>query len=71
MSSEHVCPDCGEPVPAERKELLGIETCTKCTHQQPKPLGAMEYTSKSCGHLIITQDEAEFREMKKPANRRR
>jgi RNA polymerase-binding transcription factor DksA len=31
----HKCPECGKPVPNERRELLGVDTCIDCTPQQP------------------------------------
>jgi hypothetical protein len=70
-STEVNCPICGVEVPPERKELLGVETCVKCTPQRPKPKGVMEYGSKNCGVLAITDNKKVFRYLKKPANLRR
>jgi hypothetical protein len=55
-------------MPDERLEL-GLVHCSKCT-DQTKPKGAMEYSHKTAGVLVVT-DDAGLQELKKPAEERR
>ena len=43
------CSGCGVPVPVERVELLGVDTCKSCTVQPEKVLGFFEYGSAEEG----------------------
>jgi formylmethanofuran dehydrogenase subunit E len=53
------CPICGQEVPPERVELLGVTTCIKCTPQRPPPIGAWDYPegfherNEGVGGLIV------------------
>lgn len=67
----HKCPVCGCDVPNERSELIGVETCIRCTPQRPRPLGVVEYAEKAGGILFITESREIFNMLKKPANQRR
>lgn len=64
----HKCPECHRDVPDERRELLGVDTCPKCTPQRAKPRGVMAYSHKTAGVLDICETEAEFRAMCQPIN---
>ena len=70
-SESHKCPNCGESVPDERTELLGVVTCAKCTPQKPKPLGVLDFSHKTGGVLMITDDMKLFKLLKKPINQQR
>jgi len=37
------CTTCGALMPIERKDLLGVSTCIKCTKQKKKPIGTWDY----------------------------
>ncbi len=67
----HKCPGCGKDTPNERYITLKTVLCTGCTEQPKKLYGIMEYSEKAVGILVTTEDEATFRELKKPANKRR
>lgn len=62
------CATCRAEMPEERLEL-GLAHCSGCT-DQTKPRGAMEYSHKTAGVLIVT-DDAGLAELKKPAEERR
>jgi hypothetical protein len=57
------CSACGEPMPEERKELLGVTTCIKCTKPKKKPIGTWDYPEgfhermEGVGGLIILDEE--------------
>jgi len=68
---EHECPVCKTMVPNLRAVLVGTVLCGTCTPQPKKIYGVMEYSEKAVGVLIITDSEKEFKELKKPANKRR
>lgn len=59
----HRCPSCGCDVPNERRELLKVETCLKCTRQRKPPKGVWDYPehfherNEGVGGLIIIDDE--------------
>lgn len=65
------CKVCGGDVPNERVDLIGEEICIKCAPPTPKLFGVMEYSGKNVGTLVVTDDPVLFRQLKKPANRRR
>lgn len=67
----HCCPDCGKLVSDERLELLGTETCEKCTPQGDKVLGVLDYSHKTGGVLMLTSNRKHFEMMKKPINQQR
>lgn len=67
----HKCPVCGIDVPDERRELLGVETCVKCTKQKPKPKGAMVYPHKTGGVLAICDTDEDYEAISKSANPRK
>jgi hypothetical protein len=48
---------------------FGYYNCTKCNAQE-RPKGVMEYSHKTAGVLIVT-DDIGFRELKKSASSRR
>jgi ribosomal protein L37AE/L43A len=56
----HECPMCKEPVNLVRREL-GFWLCTKCTPQGIKPLGVMDYSSKTGGVLMLVNDRKLFK----------
>jgi hypothetical protein len=60
----HRCPECNADVPDERRELLGVDTCAKCTPQRAKPRGVMAYSHKTAGVLDICETDSEFWAMK-------
>jgi predicted amidophosphoribosyltransferase len=66
----HKCPKCQADVPDERLELLGVETCAKCTKQKPRYKGVMAYGHKTGGLLDICDTEDQFRSMKGTADPR-
>jgi len=68
---EHQCPKCGKLTSNLRKILLNVETCKNCTPQGEKLLAVMEYSQKTGGELVICPNLATFKELKKPANKRR
>lgn len=70
-TGEHECPKCGKMTSDLRKILLNIDTCRDCTPQLEKPLAVMEYSSKNVGELVICPNREIFKELKKPANKRR
>lgn len=57
------CHICHEPMPLERKELLGVDTCIKCTRQKKKPIGTWDYPEgfherlEGVGGLVIIDPE--------------
>ncbi|HYF48370.1 MAG TPA: hypothetical protein VEJ63_03140 [Planctomycetota bacterium] len=57
------CSACGQPMPIERKELLGVTTCIKCTKQKKKPIGAWDYPENfhervdGVGGLVVIDPE--------------
>ena len=67
----HACPICGKTTPNERVLVANTILCRDCTPQPSPIFGVMEYSEKAGGTLIITDDEKEFHELKKPANQRR
>lgn len=62
------CALCGCDMQQERIEL-GLYHCRNCNKQQ-RPKGVMEYTHKTGGVLVITDEEG-FKELKKTASERR
>jgi hypothetical protein len=67
----HRCPSCNKEVPNERYFLVGNIMCCGCSAQPKKLYGVMEYSEKAVGILVMTEDENVFKELKKPANKRR
>jgi hypothetical protein len=57
------CTSCHELMPRERKELLGVTTCIKCTRQKKKPLGVWDYPegfherNEGVGGLIVLDSD--------------
>ncbi|HYG77177.1 MAG TPA: hypothetical protein VEK08_19390 [Planctomycetota bacterium] len=57
------CSACGAPMPIERKELLGVTTCIKCTRQKKPPKGVWDYPegfherNEGVGGLIILDED--------------
>lgn len=70
-SGFHQCPICGKETSNQRKIITGLMTCVDCAPKVENPKGIMEYGEKAGGVLVICQSEAEFQNLKKPANRRR
>lgn len=56
------CTKCKAPMPVERKELLNVTTCIKCTPQKGKPKGVWDYPegfherNEGVGGLIILDE---------------
>jgi hypothetical protein len=66
----HKCPKCQADVSDERRDILGVETCAKCTPQKPKYKGVMAYCHKTGGLLDICETEEQYQAMKRTADPR-
>ena len=61
--AEIPCVACKALMPIERKELLGVATCIKCTRQKKPPIGIWDYPDNfhervdGVGGLIILDQE--------------
>ena len=60
----HKCPKCGVDVPDERRDVLGVDTCIKCTRQKKKPIGTWDYPenfherSEGVGGLVVIDPDS-------------
>jgi len=66
----HTCPKCGSEVDDERRELLGIDLCIRCTPQHGL-WGIMDFSHKTAGVLMLVEDYKLFKQLKKPINQQR
>ena len=69
--SYHDCPACGKPtINARTRAMKGDRKCTKCTSTRPYK-GCMDYSHKTGGVLMYTEDPAVFKKIRKPINQQR
>ncbi len=59
MSEEKLCEECGNPIPAERLEVLpDTTTCVGCSREK-KYVGFNSYSHKTAPELVVVDQERE------------